>query len=91
MKDVPQGPVLVPVLFYLSDFAEVCNFAGGTMFHAYDNDLNNLIKRLEHTSFSAIEWLKTSNIKLNKDKCQLLVSRHIYENISVKMWDKKLW
>ena len=46
------GPILFHLylnhLFNLSDFTEVCNFADDTTFHACDNDLNDLIKRLEH-------------------------------------------
>ena len=41
-------------LFYLSDFTEVCNYADDATFHACDNDLNNLIKSLEHDAFLAI-------------------------------------
>ena len=33
----------------------VANFTDDTTFHAYDNDLNNLIKRLEHDAFLAYE------------------------------------
>ena len=77
IKGVPQGSVLgltlfnicLNELFYLSDFTEVCNFADDTTFHACDNDINNLIKRLEHETFLAFEWFKTNNMKLNKDKC----------------------
>ena len=43
-----------------------------------------MIKRL------TTEWFETNNMKLNKDKCQLLVSGHTYENVRVKMGDEKI-
>ena len=70
---------------------EVCNFADGTTFLACDNDLNNLIKRLEHDAFLATEWFETNNMELNKDKCHLLVSGHKNENVWVKTGDEKIW
>ena len=94
IKDVTEGPILFNLylndLFYLPDFTEVCNFADDT-FHTCDNDLNNLIKRLEHDAFLAIEWFETNNMKLNNAKCHLLVSGHRYENVWVKMVDEKIW
>ena len=58
-------------LFYLADFTEVCSFGDKTTFHDCDNNLNNLIKRLEHDVFLAIEWFETNTMKLSKDKCHL--------------------
>ena len=85
-------------LFYISDFRKVCNSADDRTFHACDNDLNNLIKKLEHDTFLAIEWFAANNMKLNQGKCQLLVAGHKYLNVSeiigmkkfgkVKIWEE---
>ena len=89
------GPILFNLylndLLYPPDFTEVCNFANDTTFHACDNDLNNLIKRLEYEAFWAIKWFETNNMKLNKDKCHLLVLGHKHENVWVKTGDEKIW
>ena len=70
---------------------EVFNFADDATFHACNNDLNNLIKRLELDTFLAIKWFETNSMKLNKCKCHLLVSGHKYENGWVKMGNEKIW
>ena len=61
-KILDLGPLLFNIylndLFFLSEFTDLCNFADDTTFYACDMDLNSLIKRLEHDSFLAIEWLK---------------------------------
>ena len=78
-------------LLYLSNFTEVCSFTDDTTFHACDNDLNNLVKRLEHGAFLATEWFETNSMKLNKDECHLLGLRNKYENVWVKIGDDKIW
>ena len=81
-------------LFYLAESTNVCNFADDTTFYACDKDLNFLINRLEHNSYLAIEWFENNSMKLNQDKCHLLVSGFKYENIwanvgKTKIWEKK--
>ena len=54
-------------------------------------DLNSLIKRLEHDSFLAIEWFENNNMKLNQDKCHLLVSGYKNENVWANIGNEKIW
>ena len=89
IQGVPQGSVIGPLLFniYLNDLfypvesTNVCNFADDTTFYACDKDSNSLINRLEHDRYLAIEWFENYSMKLNQDKCHLLVSGFKYENI----------
>ena len=54
-------------------------------------DLNSLIQRLEHDSFLAIEWFENNNMKLNQDKCHLLISGYKNENVWANIGNEKIW
>ena len=49
----------------------------------------SLIKRLEHDSFLAIEWFENNNMKLNQDRCHLLVSGYKNGNVGLILGTKK--
>ena len=79
---VPQGSVLGPLLFniYLNDLiwfienGEVCNYADDTTPFSCNNDLNILKSNLEIDCSNAIDWFKNNYMKLNTDKCKLIVA-----------------
>ena len=99
LQGVPQGSALVPLLlniylndlFYLTGPTEVSNVADDTTFFACDIDLNSFIKRLEHDSLLAIQWFQNNNMKLNQDKCHLLVSGYEHENVWAQIRDEIIW
>ena len=96
---VPQGSVLGPLLFniYLNDLfwfneqSDVCNFADDTTLHACDRELNTVLLRLEHDTLIAIEWFGWNYMKLNEDKCHLLVAGNKYEHVWAKAGTAKIW
>ena len=96
LQGVPQfsvpGPILyniyLNVLFYLTNTTQVCNFGDDTIFYVCHKDLNNFISRLEHDTTVAVEWFENNLMKLNPDKCHLLVSGHSIELFGRK-WVKR--
>ena len=59
---------------------QVCNFADDTTFYACDKDLN-----------IAAEWFENNFMKLNQDKCHLLVSGHKHKTVWAKIGETNIW
>ena len=53
--------------------------------------LSILINRLEHDTALAVEWFENNFIKLNQDKCHLLVFERKHETVWAKMGETKIW
>ena len=50
-----------------------------------------MINRLEHDTALAVEWFQNNFIKLNQDKCHLLISEHEHETSWAKIGKTKIW
>ena len=78
------------VYFFAPEDIEVCNFADDTTSFVCDLDLNTTLNKLDENSAIALTWFETNYMKLNSDKCHLLVSGHHYEEIGNKrIWESK--
>ena len=99
LQGVPQGSVLGPLLFniYLNDLfyilkdANVCNFADDTTPYVSDLCLKTVMEKLEEDSEIAITWFECNYMKLNTDKCHLLVSGHKFEEMWMKVGKDCIW
>ena len=78
---VPQGSVLGPLLFNLfvndifwfSHRTKICNYADDITIFAYHPDLDTIIKQLEKDSSVLVKWFSDNFLKLNDDKCHLMI------------------
>ena len=73
---------ILTIYFFLTENTDVCNYA---------KDLQNLISKLENDSVLAVEWFECNYMKLNQDKCHLLISGHKYESVWANIGSCKIW
>ena len=69
----------------------MCNYADDTTLYDCDQNLDYLIKKLEHDSTLAIEWFESNYMKLNHDKCHFIMSGHKHEYVFAKIGQKLIW
>ena len=95
----PQGSVLRPLLFniYLSDLfvflkdVGMCNFADDTTTYISDESLGNVLRSREKNSMLAIRWFEDNYMKLNTDKCCLIVSGYKHEQVWQNIGTDLIW
>ena len=77
-------------LYLLGDI-DICNFVYGTTQNVCDKELKVVLDKLENCSELAIASFKSNYMKLNEEKCELLVCGYRFEQIWIKVGDNKTW
>ena len=78
------------LLFSLKDIG-ICNFADDTTAYISDESLENVLKSLEKNSMLAIRWFENNYMKLNTDKCRLIVSGYKHEQVWANIGKDLIW
>ena len=79
---VPQGSIFAPFIFniyiydmfYLVKYENLTNFADDNTPYVISNDIDEIISKLETGSTILIKWFEINCLKMNADKCKLLVT-----------------
>ena len=81
---VPQGSILGPLIFniYMNDIfyfireEDLANYADDNTPYATENEIETLISIIEKDASILIKWFNDNYLKLNEDKCKLLITKH---------------
>ena len=81
LSGVPQGSILVPLLFniFINDLffcvknSEICNYADDNSLTVADADLDKIIAKLETDIDILNTWFINNGMLLNEDKCHFMI------------------
>ena len=55
-----------------------------------NKSLNNVIKKLERNSKIAMQWFRENYMKMNSDKCKLLICGRTNHSVKIKVGDSEI-
>ena len=95
---VPQGSVLGPLLFnvFINDIflfvnkTKICNYADDTTIYACHTDPNTIIKNLEADGSILANWFSSNFMKLNDDKCHLMIFGNTKNVTTIKIGNAEI-
>ena len=70
-------------LFFILNKIDIANCAGENTPYTSSNDVSGLMKSLEEASKELFKWFDDNLMKINPDKCHLLVSTNV--NVAIRI------
>ena len=88
---VPQGSILGPLLFniFINDIfffikkTKIANYADDNTTYTSEENIEFLLKTLQEDTLLVLKWFNVNEMKLNDDKCHLIVAKQ--DNISINL------
>ena len=95
---VPQGSILGPLLFkiyindifYFVDEKDIANYADDNTPYAIDTNIESLINTIENDASILMKWFQDNYLKMNEDKCHLLITNQNDSCISVNIGNETI-
>ena len=70
---------------------DIFNFTDDALPHACDISFDELLMRLEHDSELAVCWFESNYMKLNTDKCHLIISGNKHDSFRADIGSDRIW
>ena len=95
---MPQGSVLGPSLhniftndiFWFANHTNICNYADDTTVFACHSDLGTVIRQLQDDCSVIVKWFSDNILKLNDEKCHLMVFGDKNTEVTIKIGKSEL-
>ena len=72
-------------LFLFLEETEVCNYADDTAIYTCGPNVENVVAKLENDALMLSEWFPNNRMKLNEDKCHLMIFGGKSNDVSVNI------
>ena len=69
---------------------EICNYADDTTLYSCDREAKNVIAKLEQNANHVTTWLPENHMKLNEDKCHLIIFGGSKEKVNIHVGEVQI-